>query len=302
MDFDSNENYVNMLKTNLSDGMSYPAARAKAIASVFETDNEEELLDSLHSSNSILALDYLRAIKKLKKNFTIHAIKRVGANYNDSDITNSFPSATALREVIYKNSNSCAALAKALNTLMPDASIGAFLEGLSFNKFQIPDLELHMRNVINTISTTDISEISYMGDSLDNYLTNVIEKVRSSACTYSDIESAFNTKHFTMPRINRAICSMMVGQTEEFISNAKHVPYIRVLGFNKEGRYCLKIMGKTARIPVFMNCSDYRENESAMDEISRGIFELDMKASNYQAQLMGMPHNYDWDTPPVITK
>lgn len=305
IDFEADEKYVEALKTGLADGMSYPSARAKAIAQVFETENKDELLNTLHSSNSILALDYLRAIKKLKKNFNIIPVRRIGADYNDSDVTNKFPSATGLREIISKAARSstiCTDLFMKLNGLMPDASIGALLEGLSFNKFAIPDREAHIRNVLNRISQGDLSKYAYMGDSLDAYLMNSIAKVRSSECSYDDIQKLLNTKHFTMPRINRAIISMMVGQTEEFIGEAKHVPYIRVLGFNKDGRYCLKIMGKTARVPVLHNCSDYREIESSVDDVTNRVFELDMRANNYQAALMGIPYNYDWEMPPVVTK
>lgn len=304
VDFDNNDNYCLALKENLLNGMSYPSARAKAIAGVFDYADKEELLNTLHSSNSILALDYLRAIRKLKKNFTIHAIPRVGSEYNDKNVTNEYPSATAIREIAYSNSNSVVSVATVLNGTMPLPSLGVMLEGLSFNQYKLPNREQMIRDLLNRIPS-DASKwdnIAYMSDNLDAYIVNTCSKLRCNNVTYADLMGSLATKHFTMPRIMRAITSMLVGQEADFIEEAKHVPYIRVLGFNKDGRYCLKIMSKCAKLPIFHNCSDYREIESTLDDVTKGVFELDQRANNYQAALMGMPHNIDWDTPPVILK
>lgn len=303
-DFDSNPEYCSILKENLEAGMSYPAARAKAICSVFDYNNKEELADTLHSSNSILALDYLRAIKKLKKNFKVHAIPRIGSAYNDATVSSSFPSATAIREICDNNRSSVAALAMALNGKMPAPAIGDMLEGMSFKKYELADKDMYIRDILNRISSTsdNLDDIAYMGDNLSNYIINALSKIRGNSASYDEVMKELTTKHFTMPRIMRAISSMLVNQKASFINEAKHVPYIRVLGFNKDGRYGLKIMGKCTKLPVFHNCSDYREIESNLDEVTKGVFELDMRANNYQAALLKMPHNIDWDTPPVVVK
>lgn len=304
VDFDSNPAYCSKLKENLEGGMSYPAARADAIASVFDYDNKEELLDTLHSSNSILALDYLRAIKKLKKNFKIHAIPRIGSAYNDTTVSSSFPSATAIREICDNNRISTAALVKALQNKMPDAAIGTMLEGISFGKYSLPDKDVIVRDILNRLpaDSSEISDIAYMGDNLNSYIINTFSKIRSNNYSYDSVMKELNTKHFTMPRIMRAISSMLVSQKASFIEEAKHVPYVRVLGFTRNGRYGLKVMGKCCRIPILHNCSDYREIESNLDEITKRVFELDMRANNYQASILEMPHNIDWDTPPVSVK
>ncbi len=304
IDFDSNPDYVSALKDNLEAGMSFPAARAKAIAATYPCDNTDELLDTLHSSNSILALDYLRAIRKLRKNFNVHAIQRVGSDYNDATISSEYPSATAIREICSANRGSITTLANSLNGKMPLPSLGAMLEGLSYKKYELPDNDEFMRDVLNRIpsNSDELTDIAYMSDNLNSYIVNTLSKVRGSSATYSEVMKTLNTKHFTMPRIMRAISSMLVNQKASFVEEAKHVPYVRVLGFSKDGRYGLKVMSKCCKFPILHNCSDYREIESTLDDVTKGVFELDMKANNYQAALLKMPHNVDWDTPPVIVK
>ncbi len=103
-----------------------------------------------------------------------------------------------------------------------------------------------------------------------------------------------------MPRIFRAISSAILNQKASFVKENESVPYIRVLGFNKEGRYCLKIMSKCAKVPIISNCSDYLEHSS--NASLQAVFKQDLQANNYQAKLLGMKRNYEWELPPVFLK
>lgn len=297
-DFDNNEIYNETLKSDLSSGMSFPSARADAICKVFSEGSEDELRNVLRRPNSILALDYLRAVKKLRKNFNIMAIPRVGEEYDSVSLKSDYPSATAIREAIYSCGNSQSGLATKLCGLMPDKSLAAMLSAISERSFKIPDMDLYSKMILTSLPSED-PHTAYIGDSLYGYIMNTCEKLRSGDTDFKSLSKALNTKHFTDGRILRAISSLMVGQSEDFVATHKHVPYIRVLGFSREGRYCLKIMGKCAKTPIMHNCSDFLETQDA--EV-RDVFEMDKKAQNLQDLLMGRPLNSDWDVPPVSVK
>ena len=143
---------------------------------------------------------------------------------------------------------------------------------------------------------------AYMGDGLYPYLDNRMQKMRSRDFSFDSLMKELSTKHFTDGRILRALASGLTGQSEDFLKRACHVPYIRVLGFNKDGRYCLKIMNKCARVPVIHNCSDFLEIRSSLEKEAGEIFDLDIRAYNIQAMLMGRNPNSDFDMAPVITK
>lgn len=297
-DFENNEAFTASLKKYLEDGMSFPAARANAIADVFEHEDKEELKNTLRRPNSILALDYLRAIRILKKNFNVIAIPRVGDDYDSADVESKYPSATAIRDIVRDCGKSQSALATRLAGLMPDKSLAAMLAPLSEGRYNFPDLDLYAKSVLLGLDQAG-DDTAYMGDGLLGYIRNTCEKLRSSDSDMDSLMNKLNTKHFTQGRILRAMTSMLTGQSEEFVSTHRHVPYIRVLGFNRDGRYCLKIMGKCARVPLIHNCSDFLEQQ---DEEIAAVSALDIKAANLQNVLMGLPLNTDWDIPPVSVK
>ena len=95
--------------------------------------------------------------------------------------------------------------------------------------------------------------------------------------------------------------SFMLGQSGEYISEEKNVRYLRVLGFSREGRYCLKIMRKCARLPILSNPSDALSLYSSNPAL-KAQFELDLMANDLQASYMGMPMGYEWDIAPVMVK
>lgn len=297
-DLDNNEAFTASLKKNLEDGMSFPSARANAIADVFEYEDKEELRNTLRRPNSILALDYLRAIRVFKKNFNVIAIPRVGDDYDSADVGSKYPSATAIRDIIRGCGNSQSALAAKLAGLMPDDSLAVMLSSLSMKRFAFPDMDLYAKTVLMDLDKAG-DDTAYMGDGLLGYIRNTCGKLRSADSDLESLMNKLNTKHFTQGRILRAMASMMLGQSEEFIATHKHVPYIRVLGFSREGRYCLKIIGKCAKVPLIHNCSDFLEQQ---DEEIIAVSALDIKAANLQNMLMGLPLNTDWDIPPVSVK
>ena len=102
----------------------------------------------------------------------------------------------------------------------------------------------------------------------------------------------------TMTRIYRAAASFEAGQDKELVK-LNHPPYIRVLGFNREGRYCLKIMGKCTKLPVISNPSDALELCSANDSLKK-VFELEMRASAIANELYGRDIAYAWTSKPVM--
>ena len=93
----------------------------------------------------------------------------------------------------------------------------------------------------------------------------------------------------------------MVGQKASYVEKEKHVQYIRVLGFTNEGRYCLKIMGKCARLPIISNASDALELYSENPAL-KAQFELDLLANDIYARYASMEQGYEWKVAPLKVK
>ena len=152
---------------------------------------------------------------------------------------------------------------------------------------------------------TSIGNTAYMTDDLSGYIKNFANDIRPDTIPDDDhdlkvFESRISTKRYTLSRIERALASLIAGQDESCLA-IKRPPYIRVLGFNQEGKYCLKIMGKCARVPVINRPSDCLELQSSNEALKK-IFELDMRAASAGWKLYGRDTAAEWESIPVIVK
>lgn len=280
MELSETEPDETVLKEALATGKSYPSARAEAVIANYKGEADKDLIaDTLRQPNSILALDYIRAVKRMNTGFKIHMIRRMPGM-----------SATLAREALdTADRGSVSSVANALNGIIPDKALSVMLSAMSHKDFKIPDHEQYLEDVkIQIRRSEDISSYAYMTDGLDGFIRNNIDK---------DLQ----TKHFTMPRIRRAVASLMTGQTASYVDKEKHVQYIRVLGFSNEGRYCLKIMGKCARLPIISNPSDALELYSSNQRLKKQ-FESDLLANDIYARYASMESGYEWKISPIRIK
>ncbi len=309
--FDDTELLDTKINRYISTGISFPQARALAIKDIAGTKGISGDLDALLSSpNSILALDYLLALKKIDKRNRINVImiKREGEGYHSSETNSAFASATAIRKLISETAPdfSRSEIASKLTGLMPDLSLGVMLSQNSGGDFSFPDQASYIRDALITASaSSSLDETAYMSDDLSGYIRNFAKDIRPDTLPDSDhdlkiFENRISTKRYTLSRIYRALASLMAGQDNSYLE-IRRPPYIRVLGFNQEGKYCLKIIGKCAKIPVINRPSDCLELQSGNEDLKK-IFELDMRAASIGWKLYGKDIASEWGSIPVIVK
>ena len=121
------------LDLELKSGCSFPAARAKAAVLCLQqmafdsmnTDTVAQLERLLASPNNILAIEYMKAIRRQNLKLTPSVVTRNGAGYHDTDTDTELASASALRKFIFQD-NSCQetdpeALNQMLTRTVPDS-------------------------------------------------------------------------------------------------------------------------------------------------------------------------------------
>lgn len=91
------ESFNETLKSELSKGVSFPVARATAFST--ETGKNPDILGT---SNNILAVEYIKALKMFSSGIKPVITKRTGSEYNSDKINGTIASASAVRKVIYK--------------------------------------------------------------------------------------------------------------------------------------------------------------------------------------------------------
>ena len=309
--FEEDRLFNDRLSEFISSGVSFPVARANAVKDYARSKNITGDLDSaLSSPNSILALDYLLALKKYdrKQKINVIMIKREGEGYHSSDISSKYASASSIRNAILSEAPlfSQSSIASRLNGHMPDMALGVMLSSASKGIFSFPDYVDYIRGLMLTVQSSQAPDgIAYMSDDLSGYIRNFAEDIRPETIPDDDhclkvFGNNISTKRYTLTRIQRALASMLTGQDSSYLE-IKTPPYIRVLGFNSEGKYCLKIMGRCAQVPVINRPSDCLELQSGNENLKK-IFELDMRAAAAGWKLYGRNTAAEWESIPVIVK
>ena len=95
--YEEPKEYVTILNHELKKGLSFPKARENALMMVL--NDIKRYANILSGSNNILAIEYLKALKKLKSSMTPVAIQRKNVYYNDEQIVDEFASSTAIRKL-----------------------------------------------------------------------------------------------------------------------------------------------------------------------------------------------------------
>ena len=92
------------LNEYLKKGLPFPLAREKAIMKYVESNNinlsTKSICNLLRKPNSILAIEYIKAINKINPKITVFPVLRKGRDYHDRTITDEYVSASGIRRAI----------------------------------------------------------------------------------------------------------------------------------------------------------------------------------------------------------
>ena len=237
----TNEKFDDELKKHLETGESYPSARQSAI---------NKFVDGCDISfpNNILAVEYLKAIRKLKSKIIPICINRVGADYNDDFAVDEFASATHIRSLIYEN--------KSFDKFVPSNIIDLYnnsiLTGkiLSKDKYNLSSLALLRLKVYGTSEKT-----GNMSEGLENRIIDAI-------CNSVSLEEIYNTaktKRYTHSRIRRAVLCFQFDITNDDLNT--EVAYCRLLGFNKNCKDYIGEFAGRCKLPFIVRYSDISKND-----------------------------------------
>lgn len=220
-------NFKMLIKKHLNTGFSYPSARNKALEDYFG-----ESLDFLNKPNNILALEYIRQIKRLNSNIKPLTIERIVSQYNSTILSGEISSASAIRAAIMDKNDS------ALNSMPHNCT--ALLRN---NKIPaLNDYSHILSYILRTKSPKEISEYADVTEGLENRIIN------SSFKNISDLINSIKTKRYTYTKLQRAILHIILEITKE--DQKKEPQYIRILGFRKDKKYLLSELIEKASLPV----------------------------------------------------
>ncbi len=284
------EEFQHILKEHLDEGLSYPAARAKALEIVSQISSE-----ILSRPNHILGLEYLKALERYNCTMEPMTIKREG-DYNSPSLTEGFASAAAIRKALAEDRST-----EALPQL-PENVHDVYNKALSLGTAPCfwNELTPALHYKLRMSSTEEIHEIAEVVEGLENRILHSID----SCYDMKDIIDFIKTKRYTRTKIQRILLHILLDIKEKEVSyfmNLPKMPYIRVLGFKKESSDILADLTENAKIPVLTNLKKAPEvlNEDGLALLALEKTATDLHALTYPNQIYRAT-NQDFTKPLVI--
>ncbi len=268
------------LKGFLLQGMSFPAARQHAIREYLQQTgrlhSESQKISSLIiGSNTILAVEYLKALKKTDSHIVPVIIKRIASAYNSTVLRKGITSAASIRKEFYKNG-----LTTGLMESMPKASYDVLAGAVESGRGpSIPcKLDSLVLGLIRRSSREEISQWMNVEEGLEN-------RIKESALNASgteDLIASLKTKRYVRTRLNRIIIHGLLNLTKDRfreLNSGIGPKYIRILGFSSKALPLLKELKNSSRVPVLTKAAHYKK----YDRDLRGMFEYDILATDIYA-------------------
>ena len=289
------DTFKNVLKTSLSEGLSFPAARQAAILACIGnmSDAAQSELDTLLSSpNNILALEYVSAIKRSGSTVGYHIIKRSGSLYNETELNESrFNSALSIRTAYTETTGSSDSnntpdhifrLDTGLLSAVPE-ECADILSGAHGIKAPVTCSMLDSYLAYAVTMTEHPEDIYGFTEGISGRLASL---TRSSApVSFNDYADALHTKDTTLASVKRALLHMIAGYTESdraLLKSGNDNSYASVLGARKSAGQLLKAISESSSCPVITKKSEalkkLRASENA--EALLRLWSLDVRTTS----------------------
>lgn len=264
------ETYKNILSQELSKGLSFPKARENAL--LMYLTNIQESSNILSYPNNILGIEYLKALKKIKSSIIPVTIKRYEAGYHDTTYSGNIASGTAIRNII-KNNN-----LDIFKKVVPENTFNTLLKNIKIGHI-IPDLSVFEKQIIYNLRKMSIPEIAELPD-VNEGLENAIKNAADSCNSIVEFLNIIKSKRYTNTRLQRILLYSLLGITKKDINLSKNVtPYIRVLGFNNNGKYLISEIAKAnPKLEIITSVKKYMDNSKNKNSIY--MLEKDIWATN----------------------
>ena len=274
--YDEPKEYVSILNHELGKGLSFPKARENAL--MMYLNDIKRYANILSGSNNILAIEYLKALRKLKSPMMPYSIQRKKVYYNDERIIDEFASSTAIRKLIAKGQFDEIRKVVPMNSYM-------ILKNEIERGNLVLDIIKYEKEIIYNLRKMSVKEIAELPD-VSEGLENLIKNAANSCNNLIELVNIIKSKRYTQTRIQRILVYALLGITKKDMENAKKVtPYVRVLGFSKQGREVLSdICNINPRIQMVTSVKKYLDqpvNKNLREMLEKDIFATDIYTLGY---------------------
>ena len=262
----------------LKSGISYAAARQAALSRSIGS-----LADHLGSPNNILAVEYLKAIYRLRLRMEPLTIKRTGAGHDEEG-----GSASDIRSML--------AMERPIKNYVPKDAYVLYKREKEQGRGPVlmEDLESAVLSRLRMMNEKNFTGIPDDSEGLGNRLFAAAREESS----LDGILSAAKSKRYALSRLRRMCLCAALGIKKGEAEGLP--PYARILAANETGKAVLKIINDKASVPVITKPASVKE----LSEECRILFELcssahDLYVLGYKA-VEERRGSADWRTSPKM--
>lgn len=285
--------YQKILQQHLKNGVSFPTARSMALAEYTQNDSAAALLAE---PNNILAVEYLKALRRRNSRITPLLIPRTSSHYHDTELTGNFSSATAVRQALLQEE-----MPENIAANVPPSCYPVLKELQEEN--QLMDPEDFSRMLVYELLCKTAPELACYGDcSLE--LANRILRLIPQYTSFRQFCGLCKSRDITYTRVSRVLTHILLGLTTELYTLGREldfIPYIRVLGFRESAAPLFTRLKETCDLPLITRVS---KDSAELSNPAQRLFERDVFATELYDQVLSMKSTHqrcsEYSRQPVI--
>lgn len=253
------------LNYHLKQGKSFPRAQYDALADLGVPEDE---LQILAQPNNILAVEYLKSLRRYAPNIMPLPIQRIGNKYNSTVLTGKLSSATAIREALLGGDES-------VYDTMPMSVAAA----MRFDSQFPVTFERFAPMLLYRLRTMSLDELRSLPDVSEGF-EQVLWRAARQATDLPSLLEAIKSKRYTLARCKRILVSALLHMPTGLVEAMRDPDnmYLHVLGLKRIGRGLLSAMASRATAPVILrnadvqNCTEIARTSLAIDALSTDLY------------------------------
>lgn len=217
----NNNNFDIKVKEHLDNGINYPTALNNALKDLIGIE--------ITKPNDLLGVSYIKEILKNNYQITPFIIQRTN-DYHDKENDSDIVSASNIRKRLINKTNFSSKVPNDVYEILKNKSINN--KYFEFLKYKI-------------ISENDLNKYLDVDEGLSTRIKSVINKSNS----LEELIQNIKTKRYTYNKISRMLNHILCSFTKEE-NNIDDIEYIRILGFDQNGKDYLNKIKKNIRVSI----------------------------------------------------
>lgn len=275
------EQILKLTKEEMKKGITYAKAHENALKSYLTPSQIKEL----QKPNNILAIEYLKALKKTNSKIIPYTIKRRGNSISDTNIEKeeNFTSATSIRQYIM--------LKKDLKILEKYVPVDMY----EIMLIQKPLLNDDIYNIIkfnilnNMKNIQNLQGINGISEGIENKIISALSISKS----YDEFIHNIKSKRYTLSSIKRMILNILLNITKnDFNKLYLNINYAHILSMSANGKLLLSNLSKISKVNLLTKINN--KILSSLNETDKQSLDIDIFASNILSILLNENINKDY--------